>query len=577
LVGLVVAVSVVFATSGAFAQTPQPELGKAGSAMTDSASISPGFSYDAPFEVTLDIADEGETVSPLSGGVPLEWQGLRIWTEGSGIHFRGMIRNQHDHAVSYPTVWLTWTYADGHKVTEDDYYDHYDTRVLYPGEFCVWSWATAFGSPGPVSVSLRIEASPSTYMMPVYCDLTAQRMVNTSTRREYEFIVGNWTRWNMYRNRIAVVEWSKKTGDFIDATWVETADLAPGAGWMSTAAMTVAHDPADTAWLAVARGQIGYPGVVRDVRLSGADRFATAIEASRSTFTTDSVPTCVLVSGLSFPDALSAAPLAGALESPILLNGGTSLRSDVRQELLRLGTKEVLIVGGAAAVPVSVENELKVMLGEENVTRVAGTDRYGTSAAVCGKLSSVLGTATPEAFIVRGDSYADALGASSYAYSQLMPMLLVAPKSAPAAVVSAAHSAGVESVVVVGSTTAVSDAVVGTFGTDAHRIGGANRYQTASLLWFHALDNEWTDGSQIGLVTGLNYPDALCAGPVVGSRNGGVVLTRLEYLPYDTGEALLVPPITVTNTWVFGSERAVSWSAAETFVNLCGGSISIHE
>lgn len=100
-------------------------------------------------------------------------------------------------------------------------------------------------------------------------------------------------------------------------------------------------------------------------RIAGADRYATSVQLSRSTYgSSDSV---VIVTGRSFPDGLAGGPLAALLPGPLLLVAPTSLPASVAAELKRLAPKRVLIVGGTAAVSAGVEKSIQQAIG----TRVA--------------------------------------------------------------------------------------------------------------------------------------------------------------------------------------------------------------
>ena len=92
-------------------------------------------------------------------------------------------------------------------------------------------------------------------------------------------------------------------------------------------------------------------------RISGNNRYATAVEVSKKAFP-KGAPVAYVVSGAQFADALSVGPLAGT-QGPILLTERDSLPPVTVKELQRLKPKEIVIVGGPAAVSVAVENQLK--------------------------------------------------------------------------------------------------------------------------------------------------------------------------------------------------------------------------
>ena len=102
-----------------------------------------------------------------------------------------------------------------------------------------------------------------------------------------------------------------------------------------------------------------YAGTV--TRVSGADRYATSVGLSGSTFSADGPTTVYVATGRSFPDGLSAGPVAGRRGSPLLLVPGTSLPAGVAAELKRLNPTNVVIVGGPSVVTETVRNQIRAV------------------------------------------------------------------------------------------------------------------------------------------------------------------------------------------------------------------------
>ena len=102
-----------------------------------------------------------------------------------------------------------------------------------------------------------------------------------------------------------------------------------------------------------------YAGSVR--RISGADRYATAVNLSASTFAANSVSTVYLATGSAFPDGLSVGPVAGAKGAPLLLVPSSSLPDSVAAELKRLDPSQVVIIGGPSAVNEAVRAEVRAL------------------------------------------------------------------------------------------------------------------------------------------------------------------------------------------------------------------------
>ena len=107
-------------------------------------------------------------------------------------------------------------------------------------------------------------------------------------------------------------------------------------------------------------GELAQYGPVE--RVAGTDRIDTALAVSADAF--DPVPDAVYVAtGGNFPDGLAGAPAAAGEGAPILLVGA-DLPEAVAQEILRLAVHRVVILGGSAAVPQQVEEDLWALLRE---------------------------------------------------------------------------------------------------------------------------------------------------------------------------------------------------------------------
>ena len=97
-------------------------------------------------------------------------------------------------------------------------------------------------------------------------------------------------------------------------------------------------------------------------RLSGANRYATAVDVSSSTFASSEV--AFIATGTNFPDALGGGPVAGSIPGPLLLVPGTSVPADVANELRRLAPDRVVILGGTGVVSASVQAKIETLLGQ---------------------------------------------------------------------------------------------------------------------------------------------------------------------------------------------------------------------
>ena len=85
----------------------------------------------------------------------------------------------------------------------------------------------------------------------------------------------------------------------------------------------------------------------------------------------------------TFPDALSAGPAAAHRQSPVLLVRQDAIPQSVQTELHRLHPDNIILLGGTDAVSQRVgEKLLDTNYTNGTVTRIAGADRYDTSAMV---------------------------------------------------------------------------------------------------------------------------------------------------------------------------------------------------
>ncbi|GAA1172275.1 hypothetical protein GCM10009584_11510 [Ornithinimicrobium humiphilum] len=258
-------------------------------------------------------------------------------------------------------------------------------------------------------------------------------------------------------------------------------------------------------------------------RALGTDRYSTAAELAVENFE-PGVGTVFVGSSLDFPDALSGAALAGALDAPVLLTRPDLVPAATRMALQTLAPERIVILGGSGAISPAVEQRLAGYAPV--VERIAGTDRYATSAAVAAEYDSA-----DVVFLAAGTAFADALSATAPAGVEQAPVLLTRPDHLPASVRGELDRLRPQTVVVVGGELAVSEqvaAAAGAYGADVVRISGADRYATSAAV---AAEFFPTPTDHALLANGLNFPDALASGPVAAHYQSPVLLTRPGGLP----------------------------------------------
>jgi len=167
--------------------------------------------------------------------------------------------------------------------------------------------------------------------------------------------------------------------------------------------------------------------------------------------------------------------------------------------------------------------------------RLAGASRYETAARIS---TDAFDPGVPVAFVATGENFPDALGGGAAGGHEGGPVLLTAPDALPAATADEVARLRPGRIVVLGGTSAVSDAVAAELGGHApvQRIAGASRYATAAAISAATFPAGGTPVAY--LATGGNFPDALGAAAVAGLQGGPVLLTAPDALPAETAAEL---------------------------------------
>ena len=189
-------------------------------------------------------------------------------------------------------------------------------------------------------------------------------------------------------------------------------------------------------------------------RIAGVDRYDTAARISAATFASG-VPVAYLATGATFPDALAGGAAAARQHGPILLTRPGVLPPATIAELERLKPGRIVVLGGPTVVGDGLLAAVDAYTGG-SVTRLFGEDRYATSVAVsAATFAGPVGTV----FIATGSAFPDGLAAGPVAGGIGGPLLLVRPGELPASVLAELRRLAPSTVVVIGSSGAVGEAV----------------------------------------------------------------------------------------------------------------------
>ncbi|WP_420625129.1 cell wall-binding repeat-containing protein [Candidatus Poriferisodalis sp.] len=323
-------------------------------------------------------------------------------------------------------------------------------------------------------------------------------------------------------------------------------------------------------------------------RYGGADRYATSLLVAEAVAADagGSLSHVVMVSGLNWPDAVVAAPVAGALGAPVLMTPPGELRDDAAAFVQRTGASDVVVVGStgdAHAVSEAVVASL-ADLGL-SVKRVGGADRYRTGVAAARHLSSVgdipgLGRT---AIVANGWVFADALVAGSFAARGRHPVLLTPPGELNADVAAYLSEAGIEHVVLMGGTGALAESVdwsISQSGIAVTRLAGATRFDTAVkaadfVVGRYASGTERCFSTErIGLARARVPFDSFSAGPLLGRLCAPLLLADPNAIPLDTAgfldaarTATAAAGADALDLRVFGGDAAVSQAAIDAYLS----------
>lgn len=279
-------------------------------------------------------------------------------------------------------------------------------------------------------------------------------------------------------------------------------------------------------------------------RISGNDRIGTAVEISKYGWAKGS-DTVIIATSANFPDALAGAPLAHLHKAPILLTQQDKLSDVTKNEIVRLGAKKAIILGGTVAVSDKVEKAIKAL--NIDVQRISGQNRYETAAKIANELGDF-----DTAIIVDGSNFPDALAVGPYAAQSGIPILLTKKNELPSE--TAEHLKGVNKTYVIGGPVAVHDNVVKSLPS-AERIYGQNRYATAVEI----AQTFKLDINQSIIATGESFADALTGAALAAKQGSPILLVQKNKVP----EALVPILSNIKEAIVLGGTVAISQNVVD--------------
>jgi putative cell wall-binding protein len=295
----------------------------------------------------------------------------------------------------------------------------------------------------------------------------------------------------------------------------------------------------------------------RVIRLAGGNRYETAAAISAATFPAGS-DIAFVATGLNFPDALAGGPAAAIHGAPILLVTADSVPAATAAELSRLGPSTIVILGGESVVSPAVASQMSGLTGA-SIVRLAGSNRYGTAAAISAATFAPFDGSSGVVYIATGQNFPDALSGGPLVGTRkpgiedpLGPILLVGTNLIPPETATELTRLNPHSIVVLGGSSVVSNGVLTdlqAYASQVTRIAGSNRYATAAAVSQANFD---PGIPAVVISTGANYPDALSVGPVAAFAGAPLLLVQANSIPADTLDEIarlqvsVSPDLTIT-------------------------------
>ncbi len=260
---------------------------------------------------------------------------------------------------------------------------------------------------------------------------------------------------------------------------------------------------------------------VKTSRIAGVDRYTTALEISKKYFETSE--NVVVASGEISIDSLSAQILSDELNAPILLVRKESLPNGITEEIARLKSKNIIIVGGNNTVGNKVFNKLEE---DYNVKRIAGVDRYETAALVAKEYFEISEN-SKSIIVANGYKYPDVLSSSSLSIKEQSPILLVKEQEITKVTNNFIKEFGIDKVTVIGGNASVGNGALNELPKGYGIIAGADRYETAVKI----ADKAYPKTKEVLMASGEIEVDALVAGSITGKVEKPILLTKKNIMP----------------------------------------------
>lgn len=171
----------------------------------------------------------------------------------------------------------------------------------------------------------------------------------------------------------------------------------------------------------------------------------------------------------------------------------------------------------------------------DSIPRLAGADRYATSAAIS---RANYASNVDIAYIANGGNFPDALSGAAPAGANKGPILLATATGIPAVIATELTRLKPKKIVILGGTGAINSAVASAlkkYSPAVARRAGADRYATSAAI---SKASFGTNVDVAYIADGGNFPDALSGAAPAGANGGPILLSTATRLPAAIGAEL---------------------------------------
>ncbi|HKJ11177.1 MAG TPA: cell wall-binding repeat-containing protein [Ornithinimicrobium sp.] len=160
-----------------------------------------------------------------------------------------------------------------------------------------------------------------------------------------------------------------------------------------------------------------------------------------------------VASGLQADDALSGAAAAAHDDAPMLLSAVSVLPATTKRELRRLQPSEVFVLTGPKWIEDSVLAQIRKEVPRATVTRLSGSNRFATSAAIVRARFDQ----SRRGLLANGSASIDAAAGTQFANASDSPVLLTKRTCQPRVIATAANELDTSLHAMLGGTTVLTD------------------------------------------------------------------------------------------------------------------------